>query len=80
MLIEPLYLIVAGLCLCSFMVGKNWGMLSRNALICATVDHLIEEGYLRSYVNAEGETELIRIRDERNTDGWSRTSTDDQAS
>lgn len=77
MYIEPLYLIVFGLCVCAFMIGRSWGQLGKHNTIAATIEHLIEEGYLRTYVNADGETELIKIRDERNSNGWSRTSTDD---
>jgi len=77
MYIEPIYLLTAALCFCSFMIGRNWSALKHQATIEFTVTHLIEEGYLRTYVNADGETELIKIRDERNSNGWSRTSTND---
>lgn len=77
MYIDPTYLMLAGVCFCAFMIGRNWGQMSSTMTIAATIEHLIEEGYLRSYVNADGETELIKIRDERNSNGWSRTSTDD---
>ena len=77
MYIEPIYLLTAGLCFCAFMMGRSWSQWTSSQAIVATIEHLIDEGYLRAYVNADGETELIKIRDERNSNGWSRTSTDD---
>ena len=75
---DPTYLLLAGVCFCAFMIGKNFGRLSQQTIIEATVDSLINEGYVRTYVNADGETEIMKICDERKYNGWSkRTSSDD---
>ena len=71
---ESIYFLIGGLCICSFMIGRNWAEWRSGQTISSVIEHLIDEGYLRSHVNADGDLELIKLRESFN--GWNNTSSD----
>jgi hypothetical protein len=56
-------LVAGGIFLVSYLIGRSHGQARQEDIIGATIDHLIDQGYLYSERNAEGEVELIRIRE-----------------
>ncbi len=56
-------LVAGGIFLVSYLIGRSHGQARQEEIIGATIDHLITDGYLYSERNADGEVELIRIRE-----------------
>lgn len=60
--IDPLIatlLISGGIFLVSFMLGKSHGEGKVEQTIAATIDHLIDEGYIKTRTLPNGEVELL---------------------
>jgi hypothetical protein len=55
-------MIAGGIFLVSYLIGRSHGQARQEDIIGATIDHLIDQGYLYSERNAEGEVELIKIK------------------
>jgi len=56
-------LVAGGIFLVSYLIGRSHGQARQEDIIGATIDHLIDQGYLYSEKNDDGEVELIRIRE-----------------
>jgi hypothetical protein len=54
-------LVAGGIFLVSYMLGRSHGQEQQELIIEATIDHLINDGYLCSNKNADGEIVLIKI-------------------
>lgn len=64
MYIEPIYVqytLMFLLSFCAFMVGRLYQKNEEDVIIESTIHHLIDNGYVRSKTNAEGETEILKI-------------------
>ena len=62
MFIDPViinWLIMAGLSLCAFMIGKHYGSGEKEDTIAHTIEYLIEQGFLKARKTMDGEYELI---------------------
>ena len=47
--------------LCGFMIGRNFGFMSREQIIENTIDWMIENNLCKARINSEGEQELISL-------------------
>ena len=47
----------------SYALGKSYGQASQETIIEATIDHLINDGYVYSKTDADGELVLVKIND-----------------
>lgn len=54
-------LISCGIFFVAFKIGEGYGEGTRNQTIEETIKYLIDEGYLRSTVNQDGELEIIPL-------------------
>ncbi len=56
-------LAAGGIFLVSYLLGRSHAQARHEDIIAATIDHLIDDGYLYSAKNAQGEVELVKIAD-----------------
>lgn len=54
-------LVAGGIFIVSFVLGRQSGMATQDKIIEATINHLIEDGYIAAGKNADGEDILIPI-------------------
>lgn len=60
----------------AFMIGLSWNNVQTDRTIERTITFLVNEGFLKAFVNKDGEMELVKLDDEVN-DGSSRQKEDD---
>tara|TARA_R110000868_G_scaffold398071_1_gene671045 strand:+ start:257 stop:472 length:216 start_codon:yes stop_codon:yes gene_type:complete len=62
--IDPLYatiLVAGGIFFVSYMLGKSRGEGNHEKTIEITIDHLIEQGFIKTKNLPDGEVEMIQI-------------------
>lgn len=57
------WIFISGASVCAFMIGYTFARRKDDKIISATIDYLVNEGFVRSYENEDGELELIKLRD-----------------
>ena len=67
MYLDPIYIhwaLLGGASICAFMIGKEWGARTTNNTIEDCIGYLCDEGYIRHKTNADGEIQIIKLRDD----------------
>lgn len=55
-------LISGGIFVVSFLLGESFAGWRKNRIIENTIKYLVDEGYLRSEVNEDGELEILPLK------------------
>lgn len=66
MYIDPVtlnWILMAAGSFCAGMIGYHIAWRKNETMIANTIDYLVNEGFLKSSENADGELELIKIHD-----------------
>lgn len=58
------WIMIAGASFCAGMIGFYIGWKRNEETIASTINYLVDEGFVKSFKNDQGELELIKIRDE----------------
>ena len=72
MYIDPItlnWLLIASASFCAEMIGYHFAKRNDETIIASTITYLTNEGYVKSYVDENGELELIKLHNEVPTNG-----------
>lgn len=72
------YFLIGALCLCSFMIGRSWAYWRSEDTIASVIENLIDEGYIGSHINRDGDLELVKLCDLGKHNGQNSTSSDEE--
>lgn len=67
MYIDPImfnWILIAGASLCAAMIGYHFGKKSNEAAIADTITFLAKEGFVKSYIDENGDLELIKLNED----------------
>jgi len=58
------WIIIGGASICAGMIGYHYAKRSTEETIADTISFLAKEGFVKSYENADGELELIKLNED----------------